>query len=88
APQRHGVVACPHTAVGLRVLEQLRDAGDTTPWAVVATAHPAKFDSIVEPLVGHPVQPPPALAAWLARPASAEPLAADYEALRTKLLAS
>jgi threonine synthase len=88
APQRHGVVACPHTAVGLRVLEQLRDAGDTKPWAVVATAHPAKFDSIVEPLVGHPVQPPPALAAWLARPASAEPLAADYEALRVKLLAS
>jgi threonine synthase len=88
APQRHGVVACPHTAVGLHVLEQLRDAGNTKPWAVVATAHPAKFDSIVEPLVGHPVEPPPALAAWLARPASAESLAADYGALRMRLLAS
>lgn len=88
APQRHSVVACPHTAVGLRVLEQLRDAGDAKPWAVVATAHPAKFDSIVEPLVGHPVEPPPALAAWLARPASAEPLEAEYEALRIRLLAS
>ena len=68
--------------------QQLRDAGDTKPWAVVATAHPAKFDSIVEPLVGHPVKPPPALAAWLARPAHAEPLDADYQALRTRLLAS
>jgi threonine synthase len=84
-PQRHGVIACPHTAVGLRVLERLRDAGDTKPWAVVATAHPAKFDSIVEPLVGHAVEPPPALAAWLARPARAESLAADYDALRAQL---
>ncbi|MFC5571520.1 threonine synthase [Lysobacter yangpyeongensis] len=85
APQRHGIVPCPHTAVGLRVLERLRDAGDDRPWAVVATAHPAKFDSIVEPLVGHAVSPPPALAAWLTRPARSEPLAADYGALRAQL---
>ena len=87
APSRHGVVPCPHTAVGLRVLERLRDAGDAKPWAVVATAHPAKFDSIVEPLVGHAVTPPPALAAWLARPAQGEAMEADYAALRARLLA-
>lgn len=86
APQRHGVVACPHTATGLHVLEQLREQGDRRPWAVVATAHPAKFDSIVEPLVGHSVPPPPALAESLARPASAAPLQADYGALRDALL--
>ena len=85
APQRHGVTPCPHTAVGLRVLERLREAGDAKPWAVVATAHPAKFDSIVEPLVGHGVEPPPALAAWLAHPAHGEALAADYDALRAQL---
>lgn len=82
APQRHGVVPCPHTATGLHVLETLRAQGDERPWAVVATAHPAKFDSIVEPLVGHAVEPPPALAESLARPASAEPMAANYEALK------
>jgi threonine synthase len=87
APQRHGVVPCPHTATGLHVLETLRAQGDERPWAVVATAHPAKFDSIVEPLIGHAVQPPPALAESLARPASAEPMAADYAALRARLLA-
>lgn len=85
APQRHGVIACPHTAVGLRVLERLREAGDTKPWAVAATAHPAKFESIVEPLVGHAVEPPPALAAWLACAAKGESLAADYAALRAQL---
>jgi threonine synthase len=86
APQRHGVVPCPHTAVGLCVLERLREAADTRPWAVIATAHPAKFDSIVEPLVGHAVELPPALAAWLARPAQGCPMAADYDALRSELL--
>ena len=87
APQRHDVVPCPHTATGLHVLETLRAQGDTRPWAVVATAHPAKFDSIVEPLVGHAVAPPSALAACLARPASAQPLRADFAALRERLLA-
>jgi len=87
APRRHGIVPCPHTATGLRLLERLREAGDTRPWAVVATAHPAKFESIVEPLVGHTVEPPPALAASLARPASAESLPAVYETLRALLRA-
>ena len=86
APERHGVVACPHTACGLHVLEGLRAAGDTRPWAVVATAHPAKFDSIVEPLVGHAVEVPPALAECLAQPAHGEALAADDAALRERLL--
>ena len=85
APSRHGIVACPHTATGLKLLQDLRAAGDARPWAVVATAHPAKFESIVEPLVGHAVEPPPALADCLARPAHAEAMAADYGALRAVL---
>jgi len=86
APARHGVVPCPHTACGLHVLERLRADGDARPWAVVATAHPAKFDSIVEPLVGHAVAVPPALAEGLARPAHGEALAVDDAALRARLL--
>lgn len=85
APTRHGIVPCPHTATGLKLLEDLRAAGDTRPWAVVATAHPAKFESIVEPLVGHAVEPPPALAASLAAPAESFALANDYAALRKVL---
>ncbi len=86
APERHGVVACPHTACGLHALEGIRATGDTRPWAVVATAHPAKFDSIVEPLVGHAVDVPPALAECLAQPAHGEALAADDAALHARLL--
>jgi threonine synthase len=82
----HGEVFCPHTATAMHVLDRLRAEGDTAPWAVVATAHPAKFESVLEPLLGHPLEVPPALAAMLARGASAEPLAASDRALRDWLL--
>ena len=85
APIRHGIVACPHTATALALLQDLREDGDKRDWAVVATAHPSKFEGIVEPLVGHAVEPPPALAAGLARPARAEPMAADYAGLEAVL---
>lgn len=84
----HGEVFCPHTATAVHVLDMLRAAGDRRDWTVVATAHPAKFESVVEPLVGHPVAVPPALQAMLARPAQAEPLAAEDEALKAWLMSA
>ncbi|HWX64926.1 MAG TPA: threonine synthase [Rhodanobacter sp.] len=78
---KHGEVFCPHTATAMHQLDHLREAGDRSPWAVVATAHPAKFESVVEPLIGRPLAVPPALAAMLARPARAEPLSANDDAL-------
>ncbi|MGC1547092.1 MAG: threonine synthase [Rhodanobacter sp.] len=82
----YGEVFCPHTATAMHVLDRLRETGDGSPWTVVATAHPAKFESVVEPLVGKPVAVPPALASMLLRPASAEPLEANDHALREWLL--
>ena len=84
--EAHAEVFCPHTATAIRTLEGLRQEGAYGSWAAVATAHPAKFDSIVEPLIGAPVPVPPALATLLARPSSAESMAADYAALRSHLL--
>src|SRR5690606_40783832 len=84
--ERHGEVFCPHTATAVHVLETLRADGAQGDWAVAATAHPAKFEAVVEPLVGRPVEVPPALAALLARPASAEPVRPDYDALRERIL--
>lgn len=85
ADREHGLAVCPHTACGLAVLSRQRAAGDTGAWAVAATAHPAKFDSIVEPLLGRRIDVPPALAVLLDRPASAEPMPANYAALRQYL---
>lgn len=84
--REHDEVFCPHTATAMHLLDRLRADGGDAPWAVVATAHPAKFESVVEPLVDHPVEVPAALAAMLARNARAEPLAASDDALRDRLL--
>ena len=80
--REHGETFCPHTATAMHRLDDLREQGDDRPWAVVATAHPAKFEQVVEPLLGRILDVPPALAAMLQRSASAEPLAAEDEALK------
>ncbi len=81
----HGIAVCPHTACGLAVLADLRARGDDRPWAVAATAHPAKFESIVEPLLGRTIPVPAPLQTLLDRPAHAEPMPADPAALRSVL---
>ena len=83
---KHGEVFCPHTATAVRILEDLRSQGAAGDWAAVATAHPAKFESVVEPLIGRPLEVPPALADLLTRPAHADLIAADYQALRARIL--
>ncbi len=72
---RYGQVWCPHTATAFWVYDHLpagRRVGH--PWIVSATAHPAKFESIVEPVIGRTVPVPPALAELLQRPTASTPL--------------
>ncbi len=45
-----GELLCPHSAVGVRVAEQMRHA--PTPMITLATAHPAKFPDAVEQASG------------------------------------
>lgn len=77
-----GDVWCPHTATAREVYARLsvaeREAG---PWVLVATAHPAKFESIVEPLIGRDVPVPPALEAILERPSRVTGVEADVAAV-------
>ena len=77
AVERWGQVVCPHTATALRFREKL----DGEHWIVVATAHPAKFDSIVEPLIGHAVELPATLAALLERPTASQTIEPRFEAM-------
>src|SRR5262249_25008274 len=72
--REHHVAVCPHTACGLEVLRRLQPKGR---WIVAATAHPAKFETIVEPLIGEKVAPPESLKALLERPSQAAPMRPD-----------
>lgn len=73
--RRCGIAVCPHTACGLEVLRRRRASGATGRWVVAATAHPAKFETVVEPLIGRAVEVPAALAQLLTRPSFATTLA-------------
>jgi threonine synthase len=80
-PKRWGRVWCPHTATAVHFREQL----DSDDWIVVATAHPAKFDEVVDPLVGKPIVVPPRLQELLARPNRCEEIDANLEQLVGRL---
>jgi len=78
-----GQVWCPHTATAAEAYEQLpaeRRAGSR--WVLVATAHPAKFREIVEPLIGQAVTVPDNLQRLFELPSQCTEIAATLEALR------
>jgi threonine synthase len=82
-----GFATCPHTATATHTWRHLDDdIASAHDWVLVATAHPAKFETIVEPLIGATVALPPELEEILSRPAKAvaiEPtLPALAEAMR------
>jgi len=81
-----GQVWCPHTATAAHVYRIVARHDPRSHWVLVATAHPAKFDEIVEPVIGRAVEVPPALAALLARPSLARELPATLDALRNVVL--
>ncbi len=79
---------CPHTATAAKVFRRLLARGARGHWVIVSTAHPAKFNDIVEAQTGREVPLPPALAALLARPRQEKELDASLEALRAELQGS
>jgi len=78
--RRHGIAWCPHTATGLHVYRELPEQDKIgRHWVIVATAHAAKFDTIVEPLLDIAIEPPPELAALLDWPAAHVTIDASLE---------
>lgn len=77
-----GEIICPHTATAAELLAQRRAAGDRRHFAIVATAHPAKFADVVEPLLRTTVPIPESLRPWLDRPATAERIDIGLAALK------
>jgi threonine synthase len=83
---RFGRVWCPHTATAAEVHARLAPAERRAgPWVLVATAHPAKFNEIVEPLIGAPIAVPESLARLLALPSRHVAVAPTLAALAAAL---
>ena len=84
--RQYGQIWCPHTATAAEAWERLPSGlRGGRRWVLVATAHPAKFREIVEPLIGREVAMPPALARLFARPAECVAIDANLSALRAVL---
>ncbi len=78
-------VWCPHTATAAKLYRRLLARGAKGDWVVVSTAHPAKFNDIVEPQIGRQVEIPPSLARLLSLPRQEKELEPTLEALRAQL---
>lgn len=82
-----GIAWCPHTATGFYVYRhhlspEQRQAGH---WVIAATAHAAKFDEIVEPLLGTSVEVPEELARLLDWPADFDTIDATADEITARL---
>jgi threonine synthase len=80
-----GQTWCPHTATAAHVYRHLPAGKREERWVLVATAHPAKFNDVVEPLIGAGVPVPPALAELLSLPALERDISPSLDALRAIL---
>ena len=76
---------CPHTATAAEVYSRLSAPERREPWVVVATAHPAKFNEIVEPIIGKQISVPESLAHLLRLPEHRADLPPTLEALTAAL---
>ena len=78
-----GELLCPHSAVGVKVADEQRDAA--TPMITLATAHPAKFPDAVEAATGVRPDLPPRMADLFDRPERVTRVANDLEALKAHI---
>lgn len=82
-----GEVWCPHTATAVEARDRLDSTGESE-WILVATAHPAKFPEVVEPLIGRTVPIPDALAEVMERSRPAPLVDPSLDALEEVVFAA
>jgi threonine synthase len=82
----YGRIWCPHTATAAETYQRLpQHERRDRPWVLVATAHPAKFNEIVEPLIGKAVEVPASLARLLRLPQQVRDVAPTLDSLAAAL---
>lgn len=80
--ERHGYLACPHTAIGIQAAQHVKQG----PVVTLATAHPAKFGEAVQRATGVDPAIPATLAGCLEREKVSVVIEPTSEALKAFLL--
>ena len=80
--KNNNIAICPHTATGFNAFKNLPSSAlNQSHWVLVSTAHPAKFENIVEPIIGTKVEIPENLKTILNLDTSYHAIGKDLESL-------
>jgi threonine synthase len=83
--EERGYLLDPHSAIAYLGARKFADGKQ--PALFLATAHPAKFPEVVEPIIGRALEKPPALIEALARPRHVLRAEATLPSVREAILA-
>jgi threonine synthase len=78
--EKYDYILDPHTAVGVKAGQQHKTVG--VPMVCLATAHPAKFGTVVEKAIGAPPHIPDSLTGITDKPARCELMDADMKKIQ------
>jgi threonine synthase len=78
--KEHSYVLDPHTAIGVKAAQQTKTVG--VPMVCLATAHPAKFGTVVEDAIGIPPHTPDSLIGITDNPSRCELMEADMKTIQ------
>jgi threonine synthase len=79
--KKWGVVICPHTATAFDYVIKNK----ITDGIIVSTAHAAKFETIVEPIVGKKIKLPESLESIASKPETFKTIDTDFSVLMSEL---
>jgi threonine synthase len=83
--RRYGYLLDPHSAIGWLALQEQLEQNREATGVFLATAHPAKFREVVEPVIGKPLELPKVFVDALSRPRHSVSMAAEYAELEAFL---
>ncbi len=81
--EKFSYTVCPHTACGI---ESFNLQDETEKWIVLATAHPAKFADIVEPVIEQKIELPEQLKKIQDLAGNYEVVENDYQAIKERII--
>ena len=77
------LLICPHTATAFEAYDSLEGSENKKhQWLIVSTAHPAKFENIVEPIVQKTIDIPKNLISILEKDSSYEKIEPKFSSLK------
>ena len=80
--EKNNIAICPHTATAFNAFKNLPSSAlNQSHWVLVSTAHPAKFENIVEPIIDTKIEIPENLKTILNLKTSFHTIGKDLESL-------